>query len=353
MRILSLSVATFLTVLIITRFKEIARFTALSGNIIQTFCFTAYQFPLILPIAIPISAFIASLLLLQRMSRSHELTALRASGCSLGLILAPLLFAAALLAIGNFSICAEIAPHCRKSSKAMLFRETSVNPLLLLERQQLVRIKNAYFNMQMQEEGKRASDLILIAENAAHKRLGLFMARELSVEGEKTLLGRDVTLISHLNENHHLEEDGFDPLIIDNQAWMSTAAPLLSQFLKRNRPRLETNAMSVRMLRLRSLVERKKIASAASSEILRRVSLSLAVFSFTLIGATFGIEVGRTPKRRIAVALALVLLILISFLSLKELKAYPLLALFVSLSPHLLSWVLSCHRLRQIAHGSA
>jgi lipopolysaccharide export system permease protein len=347
-RVLLLSVATFLAVLIITRFKEIARFIALSGDWGKTALFTSYQFPLILPIAIPISALIASFLLFQRMSRTHELMALRASGFSLRAVLAPLLFASALFAVGNFSMCAEIAPFCRRESKEMLYRETSANPLLLLQRQQLVRIKHAYLKMQVEEEGLSAKNVTLIAHNESNKRLTLLNARELSVHGEE-LLGHDVAIISHLDSGSWNE---FDPLIIENQASMSTAAPILSEFLKKNRPRLEANAVPLRILILRFEFGAKKIAAGSLVEILRRFSLSLAVFSFTMLGCAYGMENGRTAsKKSLVIALALTLTVLVSYLMGKELKSFPLLATLAFLLPHPLIWTASTLRLKQIARG--
>ena len=348
-RVLLLSVATFLAVLIITRFKEIARFTALSGDWGKTALFTSYQFPLILPIAIPISALIASFILFQRLSRTHELMAFRSCAFSLQSILAPLLFTSALFAVANFSMCAEIAPFCRRESKAMLYRETSANPLLLLQRQQLIRIKHAYLSMKVEQKGLSAQNVILIAHNESNKRLTLLQARELSVSNEQ-LLGRDVAILSHLDSQLKKE---FDPLIIENQASMSTAAPILSEFLKKNRPRLEANALPLRMLILRAQSEENKLASSALVEILRRFSLSLAVFSFTFLGCAFGIENGRTAsKRSLGIALVLTLTVLLSYLMGKELKAFRLLATLAFLLPHPFIWAASIWRLRQIARGS-
>jgi len=347
-RVLLLSVATFLAVLIITRFKEIARFTALSGDWGKTAMFTLYQFPLILPIAIPISALIASFILFQRMSRSHELMALRACGLGLRSVLAPLLFGSALFAVGNFSMCAEIAPYCRRESKAMLYRETSANPLLLLQRQQLIRIKHAYLNMNVEQEGLRARNVILIAHNESNKRLSLLQARELYIRGEE-LHGRDVAICSHLDST---SSDEFDPLIIENQASMSTAAPILSEFLKKNRPRLEANALPLRMLILRAEIEEKKLAASALVEMLRRFSLSLAVFSFTFLGCAFGVENSRiATKRSLMIALALTMTVLISYLMGKELKAFPFLATLAFLLPHPFIWICSTYKLHRIARG--
>lgn len=348
LRILLLSLSTFLAVLVVTRFKEIARFTALSGDWGKTLLFTAYQFPLILPMAIPISALIASNFLFQRLSRTHELTALRASGLSLRSILAPLLLAAALIAIGNFSICAEIAPFCRRESKTMLFRETTANPLLLLQRQNLGRLKHAYLDIHFEEEGKSAKDVSLISYNESQKRLILFQAEELSMDGGE-LLGRNVTILSHPNS----VEQGFDPLVIENQAFMTTAAPVLSDCLKKSLPKLQTDAKSLRHLLLQIKLEKKNAAASARIEILRRVSLSLAVFSFTLLGCTFGITGGRNAKQRYLFMILLALTVLASYLAGKGLKSQTLLAVYAFLLPHPLIWGASIFRLKIISKGAA
>ncbi|HSX26264.1 MAG TPA: LptF/LptG family permease [Chlamydiales bacterium] len=347
LRVFFLSVCTFIAVLLVSRFKEIARFAALSSDGLKTALFIVYQLPLILPMAIPISALIASLLLFQRLSRTSELTALRASGLSLRSILTPLLFTSFLLSLCNFSFTAEISPFCRRESKALLYRETSENPLLLLQRQQLVKIKDAYLNMKIKDEGKAAKDLILIAHNESNQRLSLVAARQLRISGEE-LLGYDVAILSHLQSE---KEESFDPLIIENQASMSTAAPVLSAALKKNRPRLDPNALNLRMLQIR-VADGGKLAKSARVEILRRISLSIAVFTLTLLGCVFGIEEERNPsKKGMFIALVLTLLILISYLMGKELKGYPLIAIVAFLLPHAILWTVSLLKIQRISRG--
>lgn len=349
LRVFFLSVCTFIAVLLVSRFKEIARFTALSGDWPKTALFVIYQIPLFLPIAIPISALIASLLLFQRLSRTFELTALRASGLSLNAIFTPILFTAFLLSLFNFSFCAEISPYCRRESKTLLYRETSTNPLLLLQRQHLIKVKHAYLNMKIKEDTKAAKDFILIAHNESNERLTLISARQLRITGTK-LLGYDVSIVSHL---HSEKEDTFDPLVIENQASMSTAAPVLSAALKKNRPHLETNALGLRMLRVRA-EEMNKQAKGAFVEILRRLTLSFAVFSFTLLGCTFGIEQGRNPsKKTLFIALGFTLTVLISYLLGKGLKNYPLMATLAFLIPHPCIWIACGIKLHCIAKGKS
>jgi lipopolysaccharide export system permease protein len=349
LRVFTLSVCTFMAVLIVSRFKDIAQFTALSSGLGETALFIVYQFPLILPMAIPISALIASLLLFQSLSRTQELTALRASGLSLPAILAPLLALSLLLSALNFFIAAEVSPFYFRESKTLLHKETSENPLLLVQRQRFVKIKNTYLNMKVKNEGKTAKDLILIAYSGSNQRLNLFSARQMNIEKE-ILRGRDLAIISYLNGD---EESSFDPLIIENQALMSTAAPVLSAALKKHRPRLELNALSLRMLQVR-VSQGGKQAKIARIEIFRRATLSLAVFSFTLLGCAFGIEEARNPsKKGIFISLFLVLILLLSYLLGKELKTYPFLVPPSLLLPHFLIGSLSFFKLRRLSKGDS
>ncbi len=325
--------------MIVARFKDIARFTALSGDFAKTGLFIVYQVPAILPIAIPISALIASLLLFQRLSRTYELTALRASGLSLTSILSPLLLMSLLFSFLNFSICADISPYCRREGKTLFFLETSQNPLLLLQRQKLVKIKHAYLDMKVKDD-ETTKDLTLIVHNDSNQRLSLLSARRLRIAGEE-LLGDDLAIVSYLNS-----DKGFDPLIIENQSFMSTSAPLLSTALKKNRPRLDVNALNFKMLRL------SKKEKPARIEMLRRISLSMAVFSFTFLGCAFGIEGGRNPtKKNLLFALLLTLSVLMSYLMGKELKNYPLLAILAFILPHPFIWFCSTLHLYRISRG--
>ena len=348
LKVFLLCVCTFVSVLIVSRFKEIARFAALCGDWPKTALFMLYQIPFILPLAIPISALVSAFLLFQRLSRSYELVALRASGLSFSSLCAPILAAAFFLGCLNFSCCADISPFCWRESKALLYRETSANPLLLMQRQNLVRIKHAYLKMDVKEEGKEAGDFILIAHNESNQRLNFLSARRLEIANSK-LHGYDISILSHLHSN---DGNAFDPLIIENQAEMSTAAPVLSAALKKNRPRLEANALSLRMLRLRAH-ESGKHALGASCEILRRTSLALAVFTFTLLGIAFGMQTSRTPSKKwLLIALFLTIPVLMGYLGLKAIKTHPLLVFFTASFPHLLIVASSLFRLFSVARGN-
>jgi len=347
LKVFFLSICTFVSVLLVSRFKEIARFAALSGDFLKTGLFVLYQIPFIVPLALPICSLVASFLLFQRLSRSYELVAFRASGLGLCSLIAPPLAAAACFAFLNFSFCADISPFCWRESKALLYRETSANPLLLMQRQNLVKIKRAFLKMEVKKEGKEVRDFIFITHNGSNRRLNLFSARRLQV-AKSNLIGFGLSILSHLDGE---EETGFDPLIIENQAEMETEALVLSAALNKNQPRLEPNALSLRMLRIRTL-ESGKHGCRARIEILRRSSLSLAVFSFALLGCAFGMQQSRVPSRKgLAATLLLTLPVLTAYLGLKGIKFHFTAALLLSLLPHLAIAAASLFRIVSIARG--
>jgi len=202
--------------------------------------------------------------------------------------------------------------------------------------------------MKMKNEGQIAKDLILIAYNESNERLNLINIKKLKIEGD-TLLGNEAALISHLQNN---QPESFDPTILENQYTMSTSAPILSNVLKKKRPNIETNSLNIRHLKIQMNQTSKK-SNLAFIELLRRYSLSAAVFSLTLLGCAFGIEAGRNPsKKQLFYALGLTLLVFISYLLGKSLKSTPIIAFLALLLPHPLLWIASIFRFRSLAKGT-
>jgi lipopolysaccharide export system permease protein len=340
------TIVSFIAILFVSRCKEIARFAALSESIQTTLLFMAYQIPLILPVALPISALLASVLLVQKINRSFELIALRASGISLFTTLTPLLLFSVLLSCLNFSLSAKAAPFCRRSTKEFLYYETSSNPLLLLQRQNLIKTKQSFVKMDPSTSDDKLHHFFLIT---ARGNLSLISAETLWTENE-ALRGSHIALISHFaNEN----DQTFDPLLVENQKDMTTDASTFCYSLKRKRPKLDVSGLEFSLLKVCAL-EKGKLSKKAKVEMARRISLSLALFSFTLLGAAFSVQVGRTAsKKRLATALSLALLLMISYLFGKECKTNLSLALSILFAPHLLIWIASFRQLFRINRGYA
>ena len=185
-QVLLLCVSTFISVLIVLRFQEIAQFATSGAPKLTILLFALLQIPYILPIAIPVSCLIAAMLLFQRLSLSHELTALRTCGFGLKAIATPLFFAGFFLTLINFTIASELAPRCRGMSKQLVYEIASSNPLFLLQKESLLKLKNAYFDIGVLRAGKYAEDVLIAIKNSSNEKITLMSAKELTLKGDRS-----------------------------------------------------------------------------------------------------------------------------------------------------------------------
>lgn len=347
-----LCVSTFISVLLVLRFQEIARFATAGTPPSTVFLFAVLQIPYILPIAVPVSCLIAAMLLFQRLSHTHELTAFRSSGLGLSKIAAPLLFAGFFLTLVNFTIASELAPRCRGMSKALICKAASDNPLFLLQRESLVKLKNAYFEMKVLKSGKYAEDVLLVLKNSSSDRIAVVSAKELNLKGDE-LQGVQVSIISSVDP----KSDGFDHLVIENQAEMNMQAANLSQFTQTADWSSSYDYMPLRTILARDGLSKKKnkplfVTKSAQLEIARRISISLAAFTFTCIGVAFGTQISRNRSRKgIVSAILLASLFLVCFISAKSLKHAPFLSTAIYLLPHPLILLLSFRSMKSLQGG--
>jgi lipopolysaccharide export system permease protein len=349
-QVLLLCVTAFISVLLVLRFQEIARFATSGAPTLKVVLFAVLQIPYILPIAIPVSCLIASMLLFQRLSFTHELTALRTCGLGLKSITTPLLFAGFLLTLVNFTIASEISPRCRSLTKTLIFEMATANPLFLLQKESLIKIKNAYYDIGVLKANKYAEDILLVVKNSSNGRMTVMSAKELSLKGD-LLKGENVTFISSVDPK---KGSGFDHLIIENQAEMNTKAANMSQFLQTVDWTANTDYLPLRMILAHDRAGKNPTAlsKGAQLEISRRISIALAAFTFTLMGLAFGIQISRNKsKKGIVWAIALAALFLVCFIMAKSLRHSPLLSTAIFLLPHPLIILLSLRSLKSVREG--
>lgn len=342
-QVFALCVFSFIAILFVMRFKDVAEFACLNSDGFSIFLFSLYQIPYILPEAIPISCVIASMVLLQRLSHSQELTALRAAGLSLKHILYPLVLAGVFLSVVNFTIVSAVVPHCKFLSKELQYKMTAANPFYIFNKISEGKLKNAYVDMRALRGGKRAKDVLLIMNNRSNGRLGIVTAKELTLEGE-LLSGRDVTIVSSVDSK---APEAHDHLVIENQASMSTKASNLSQLLQDTDWNLSQEYQPTRVVLAKTLVK-----GTLDIEIARRLSISLTPLFFTLMGAAFGMEVGRKHTRRgIMWAVALSALYLSCFVAAKSFKHTPLAAWLTYFAAFPVIFFCSLRSLRFVSRG--
>jgi lipopolysaccharide export system permease protein len=345
-----LCVSSFISVLIVLRFQEIARFATSGASKLKVIAFALLQIPYILPIAIPVSCLIAAILLFQRLSHTQELTAFRASGLGLRSMTIPLLLAGFVLTLINFTIASEISTRCRSLSKTLIYEMAMANPLFILQKESLVKLKSAYYDIGVLKANKYAEDVLLVVKNSSSERLTLMSAKEIALK-EDLLKGEHVTFISSVDPK---KGDGFDHLVIENQAEMNTKAANLSQFLQTVDWSTSFEYLPLRMILAHDIAVKNRFAIGKSArlEIARRISISLAALTFTLIGLAFGMQISRDRSRKgVLWAIALAAFFLVCFITAKSLRHMPMLSTILYLLPHPIIILLSLRGLKAIREG--
>ncbi len=336
-QVFSLCVLSFVGVLLVFRFQTIARFAASGTHIWDVLLFTLFQIPYILPIAIPISCLISSMLLLQSLSNSHEITAFRTSGLSLKPILVPILLAGFCLFLLNLTISCEISPRSRILAKKLVYEALSNNPLIVFQKDGLLKVKGAYIEMKKLENGKYAEDVVFLSQNKSNERLSLVIAKKLSLKKE-LLRGEKVAMISSADSK---QGEGFDHLMIENQDTMDAKGSHLMQFTQTPSFGFSDEQQTLKQLLAKERAHHSKVSMKTFVEMAKRGSIAFAAFTFTLIGVSFGLHIGRLrSKRGILFAVSLAAFYMISFIAAKSFKNSYIAILLLTI-PHLII-IFSC-----------
>jgi len=358
LKVFFLAIIAFIALLLISRLSEIAQFIALGTKFSIVLLFIGYQIPYILPIAASIASLLAAFTLFHRLSSSQELTTLRFSGLSLQFIATPVLLVAAFLSCGGFYLVSECATTSHLKTRQMVYDLTSVNPLLLLAHARIPKLKTAYIQMDPTHHGKSAENLLVAFFNNSTSRINCILADKIEVE-DKQLIAKNIALISSSPQNN--------ALIIENQSCMESSAMDLAQILRSKGWKIANDHLNLRLLRLRKqeykilkqkalspIVQKQYIKKIqkCDSELIRRSSLAIAPFTFTLLGIALGTHISRRQSRgRLILGTILAISTLISFFLAKEFDSLFYVATTLFLVPHLVIVLISWQALHRIKRG--
>lgn len=360
LKVTAVTGTAFIAILLTMRLDEIAHFAGLGAPLKQLFFFTFYQIPYILPIALPLSCLISSSILVQQLSNSHELTALRASGFSLKNILTPIFLTAAFLSVTNFWITSELATYSHFQSNQLKNELRSINPLLLLQNTHIARLKGFYYqNFGPSKTGEFSSDIILGLPNQHRQRIHLMIAKKLSIK-EDALEGDRVSFIT--TAPSAIEND-FDSLLIENMEHSASKTNHFSDLLQKKTWHINNDYLQLPLLIERIKEQKKLLKSDASrenkkefskglSEIIKRLSIALAVFSFTLMGSTFAINISRRKSSLpLLITIILTTFYLVGFFIGKGAEENIWLASIFFIVPHIFIIFSSFYFLKRINRG--
>lgn len=359
LKILTLATCSFIAILLTSRLDEIAHFTSFAPSFSLVILYALYQIPYILPIAIPVSCLISAILLMQRLSTTHELTALRSATFPLRTIICPILIAAACVTVLNFYIVSEVATNAHLEANLLKNELRSINPLLLLQNKHLMRAKGFFFDVIGPSKlGKSAADIVLAMPNKENGSINLIVAKKLGASLEQFEADK-LTFISTLGKN----SKGFSDLLVDNIGSAHSYIDDFSPFLQKKVTHLSNDHLNLGLLliRLRDFSnqannnpESRKAVNVAYSEVLRRLSAALSPFTFTLMGLSFGIRLGRRPgSMKAFLALGLAALYLTSFFAAKSYGHHLISSSALYFLPHILIIAFSIISLRRISQGLA
>jgi lipopolysaccharide export system permease protein len=367
LKVLCFCIVSFIAVLLTTRLQEIADFASSGAQFPLIVWFTIYQIPYILPIAVPISCLISAILLVTGLSASYELTALRSSGMALRHILTPLLLAGSCVALFNFYVASELATSSHLKSRVLEDQLRSVNPLLLLDNNHLAKFRGIYINaMGPTQVGESVTDLLVALPNKKSKRINLIFAKNIHLEST-SLFGDRLTLI---NSDGVDRSDQADHLFVENIDKITTSSKdLFNNFNKKGGARIKTDYLKLSLLLVRTeedlqalqavdpkdkplLTFYKKRTVKNITEILRRVDLGLAPFTFTLMGIAFGISIGRRNSYRgILWVTILATLFMFGYFAGKGVSNNVFPAALFFLAPHVIIVASSLRALKNVSKG--
>lgn len=350
-------IVAFIAILLTMRLDEIAHFATMGASLSYLTLFILHQIPYILPIALPLSSLIAAIILVQKLSNAHTLTALRASGISLSNILAPLWLMGAFLSIGNFWITSELATQSHLNNTLMKNELRAINPLLLLNNKHIMRMKGCCFEtLGSSKQGESSSNVVLAFPNSHHERIHLLVAQQLKTNAS-LFTGKGLTLISGMQAEQH---ENFDQLLVENMQESSTQINDLTQLLQKKMTTIHNDHLQFPLLLARLEQQQQLLSKAISngenkqiiktltenrnrslSEMTKRASIAFAVFSCTFMGTAMGITISRRKKRTpLFLAIGLTTLYLIAFFIGKGFDHRPWTAAAFYFTPHIL--ILGC-----------
>jgi lipopolysaccharide export system permease protein len=366
LKVLLFCTFAFIALLLTLRLEEIAHFATLGPQGIYILYFTFYQIPYILPIALPISALISSMILVRYLCKNHEMTALRAAGISFSTLLAPLLIASLFLAIANFYVVSELATDSHLASSLIKNELRSINPLLLLSNKHLMRMKGIYFDtLGVSRLGESAANSIIAVPNKKTRRIHLLLAKNLQSSPE-AFQADVLTVLSTLSEGQK-----YDQIMIENMKKSTTTIKDFTQMIQRKVWTLNNDHLKISLLlcRLKENQEFLAVAEAEGkppleiqqvqrnigriySEITRRFSVAFAVFTFTLLGATCGLTIGRTQSvKRILLVAVLGALYISAYFAGKGIEHHMVSSMMFYTLPHILMLIVSLWILRKTIRG--
>ncbi|MBM3193365.1 MAG: LptF/LptG family permease [Chlamydiae bacterium] len=340
LKIFALCLTTLFGLCFLIKHKKLTLLIVQGATYKQAFMLSLCMLSITLPHAIGLCSFLSSILTAYKLNTSGEVTSLRSSGLGLFKIFTPIYFAGAFLLLINIFLVSEFIPYAKLLLNKISIESQSVNPLLLLRKNEFPFLKNVYTEMNLASTGTEAENVLITYFHEDTKRIALFKARHLKYF-HKNLEGENITLISHLPTG--LEE--FDNLIIDNQSKMLAPESFFTSLTQKPEKALDYDLYSTNSLL-------KTTRSSARAELFQRISKIIFPFTFTLFGISQGlVDRKKVTKGKFAFLFFSLFGYFACFFALKNRHISFSMALLYTLAPHLFILIASFFHQKKIVEG--
>jgi LPS export ABC transporter permease LptF len=261
--------------------------------------------PNILGFTLPMAMLATALLIFGRMSADNEITAMRASGMSLGQVVAPVILLGAVASACCLYINADLAPWCRFQFKTLFVRLGSERPMALIEEATYIKEFPGYVIYAGQKKGNIIEDVMIYTLDDSNNVVSSLRAQKgiVSANAQQHQL-----LLDLYNVRGDLR-DAKDPTNVhkirpDTTAERYPVTLDLSRALRQARQtrQLGDLVFSELLEEIRDLREHGIYPAAALIEAHQRVAGAVACLAFTLIGIPLGIK---TSRRETSVGIAI------------------------------------------------
>lgn len=282
--------------------------------------------------------------------------------------IAPIIIAGSFLTIVNFYFVSEMATVSHLYTNLWKSELRSVNPLLLLKNKHLMKLRGAYFDALGDSRlGESASQVVIAMPNNSNQRINLLLAEKMEANRDN-LHSSGVTFVTTINGP---DSEAFDHLVIENVEESMVSAEDFAQLIQRKAWSVNNDYLKMPLLLSKIREEKENLQNAVKnglpkheintikksidrcySEIARRLSAAFAAFTFTLMGASFGITISRNQSNRsVFYVIIIAATYLATFFAAKGLDQQLTASILLYTLPHIVIIGLSIWMLKRISRG--
>jgi lipopolysaccharide export LptBFGC system permease protein LptF len=151
----------FLSVTLFFKLSRLTKYFLSGSDLNELFLMMGLFLHKCFPIALAITSFISSFLVVLSIKKSHQITAFKALGLNPRALFTPLIFLSIFLSIGNFAISFILYPSIKAKLELLIEDKKEKTPLIKTFSRRFSR-DNLYVSMDLKEESDKAFNLFLL-----------------------------------------------------------------------------------------------------------------------------------------------------------------------------------------------